>query len=191
MDKWHRYFSITAGASAFMMKTGIVCILIGLFSACGQHEQGNQHIQAQVDSLRLKLENSYKPGLGEFMLGIQVHHAKLWFAGKAGNWPLADFEAKEIHETLDDIRSYCTDRPELAYLPMITAPLDSLESAISNKDFIRFQRGFNLLTITCNNCHQITKHAFNVIQVPVTPPFSNQDFQNQPAVSQPAKNAQK
>lgn len=25
-------------------------------------------------------------GLGEFMSGIQVHHAKLYFAGSAGNW---------------------------------------------------------------------------------------------------------
>ncbi len=191
MDKWQSHVLITAVVSATMMKICIICILIGLFTACNDHEQDKQLLQAQVDSLRLKLDKSYKPGLGEFMSGIQVHHAKLWFAGKAGNWPLADFETKEIQETLEDIRSYCTDRPELAYLPMITAPLDSLNSAIRNKDFKQFQKGFSLLTITCNNCHRITKHAFNVIQIPTTPPFSNQDFQNQPEPDQPSMNAQK
>ena len=67
--------------------------------------------------------DNYKPGLGEFMSGIQVHHAKLWFAGTAANWKLADFEVGEIKETLDDVEKYCTDRPELASLPMIHPPL--------------------------------------------------------------------
>ena len=49
---------------------------------------------------------AYTPGLGEFMSGIQVHHEKLWFAGKAGNWQLADFETGEIRETIDDIQKY-------------------------------------------------------------------------------------
>jgi hypothetical protein len=114
------------------------------------------------------------------MSGIQVHHAKLWFAGKAGNWGLADFETKEIRETIDDINLYCTDRPEVASLPMIKAPLDSIDEAIRNKRIVQFKSGFVLLTNTCNNCHRTTKHEFNVIQIPVTPPFTNQVFENQP-----------
>lgn len=136
-------------------------------------------LQAQVDSLQRKIDNSYRPGLGEFMSGIQVHHAKLWFAGKAGNWGLADFETKEIGETIDDINLYCTDRPEVASLPMITPPLDSIDAAIHNKSIEQFKRGFVLLTNTCNNCHRATKHEFNVIQIPLTPPFTNQVFEPQ------------
>lgn len=113
------------------------------------------------------------------MSGIQVHHAKLWFAGKAGNWGLADFETKEIGETIDDINLYCTDRPEVASLPMITPPLDSIDAAIHNKSIEQFKRGFVLLTNTCNNCHRATKHEFNVIQIPLTPPFTNQVFEPQ------------
>ena len=37
------------------------------------------------------------------MSGIQVHHEKLWFAGTAKNWRLADFEIHEIMEAVDDI----------------------------------------------------------------------------------------
>ena len=136
-------------------------------------------LQAQVDSLQRKIDNSYRPGLGEFMSGIQVHHAKLWFAGKAGNWGLADFETKEIGETIDDINLYCTDRPEVASLPMINQPLDSINAAIRNKSIAQFKSGFLLLTNTCNNCHRATKHEFNVIQIPLTPPFTNQVFEPQ------------
>lgn len=113
------------------------------------------------------------------MSGIQVHHAKLWFAGAAGNWGLADFETKEIGETIDDINLYCTDRPEVASLPMINPPLDSINAAIRNKSIAQFKSGFLLLTNTCNNCHRATKHEFNVIRVPLTPPFTNQVFEPQ------------
>jgi hypothetical protein len=148
--------------------------------SCGGPGQEVTTVQAQIDSLQRKLENSYRPGLGEFMSGIQVHHAKLWFAGKAGNWGLADFETKEIRESIDDINLYCTDRPEVASLPMIKPPLDSIDVAIRNRSIAQFKSGFVLLTSTCNNCHRATKHEFNVIQIPVTPPFTNQVFENQP-----------
>jgi hypothetical protein len=32
---------------------------------------------------------AYTPGLGEIMTLTQMRHAKLWFAGQAGNWSLA------------------------------------------------------------------------------------------------------
>lgn len=133
-------------------------------------------MQAQIDSLQEKLSKNYKPGLGEFMLSIQVHHAKLWFAGQAENWDLANFESKEIRESLDDIQSYCSDRPEVASIPMLQSPLDSIDNAINRKSISKFNSGFIFLTNTCNSCHEVTKHAFNVIQIPTSPPFTNQVF---------------
>jgi len=162
-----------------MPKIFTCCFFLYLLTACSQRGQENQRLQAQIDSLQRRLDNSYRPGLGEFMSGIQVHHAKLWFAGQAGNWALADFETKEIREAIDDIQAYCTDRPELASLPMIKPPLDSMDEAIREKNIARFKIGFVLLTNTCNNCHRATKHEFNVIQIPSTPPFTNQVFQAQ------------
>ncbi len=148
--------------------------------ACKEPEQNTRSLQAQIDSLQRKLDSSYKPGLGEFMSDIQVHHAKLWFAGLAGNWSLSDFEMKEIIESIDGIQTYCRDRPEVVSIPMINPALDSIDVAIKNKSISQFKSGFNLLTNTCNNCHRATKHEFNVIQIPVSPPFSNQAFQNPP-----------
>ena len=53
----------------------------------------------------------YLPGLGDLMNGsMQVHHVKLWFAVQTGqNWPLAAYEVKELHETLDDIQTFFPD----------------------------------------------------------------------------------
>lgn len=149
-----------------------------LFIACNESPDVKT-LQLRIDSLDQKLSNSYSPGLGEFMSGIQVHHAKLWFAGKNENWKLADFEIHEIMEAVDDIQKYNTDRPEIKSIGMITASLDSVNAAIEKRDPAAFKSGFSILTNTCNSCHRSTDHGFNVIKVPDSPPFSNQEFKAQ------------
>ena len=152
--------------------------LVTLF-ACNQSSTNNPILQNRIDSLEKKLADSYKPGFGEFMSGIQVHHAKLWFAGQNENWKLADFEIHEIQEALADLKTYCTDRPETKEISMIDQPMDSLTNAIQHKDLTSFKAGYILLTNTCNSCHRATNHEFNVITIPANPPFSNQDFKVQ------------
>lgn len=41
------------------------------------------------------------PGLGEYMTTIQLHVGKLWFAAKASNWELANYELDELKETME------------------------------------------------------------------------------------------
>jgi hypothetical protein len=146
-----------------------------IFSACN-NQANNTALQAKVDSLNVQLAQTYKPGLGEFMSDIQVHHAKLWFSGKNQNWKLADFEMGEIKESVDGIKKYCTDRPEIKSLPILSPALDSVNNAIKAKNLQQFQKSFVFLTSSCNNCHQNTHHEFNVIKIPDTPPFTNQEF---------------
>ena len=154
-----------------MKKLAVVIAVIGILASCsnGQHAE----VQRQVDSLR---DNSYRPGLGEFMMGIQVHHAKLWFAGKNQNWRLADFEIHEIMESLDDIKLFATDRKETAFIPMLDPALDSINHAIEAKDSQAFKNSFVFLTNTCNNCHTAVHFDFNIVGIPNTVPFSNQLF---------------
>ena len=152
--------------------------LVFYLISCNQQQESERIVlQNQIDSLRSRLDSSYSPGLGEFMLSIQMHHAKIWFAGKNGNWDLANFEIDEIRETIGDINKYCTDRPEISSLPMIDQPLDSLKLAITKKNIEAFKSSFILLTNTCNNCHKVTKHGFNVIKIPDIPPVPNQLFE--------------
>lgn len=158
------------------MKLIVLISALLLLSACNRPSGHMSELEARIDSLQAELGRTYRPGLGEFMEAIQVHHAKLWFAGKAGNWDLANFEVHEIGEALGDIRAYCTNRPEVKDLGMLSTPLDSLSLAITRKDTGAFAHGFALLTATCNSCHQATGHGFNVITIPTAPPFSNQAF---------------
>jgi hypothetical protein len=95
------------------MKTTLLLVCAMAFLSCN-HSTGNTEVlEKRIDSLEKKLAASYTPGLGEFMSSIQVHHAKLWFAGQAQNWELANFEIAEIKESLDAIPLYCANRREV------------------------------------------------------------------------------
>lgn len=157
-----------------MKQASLLLFIPALLIACSN--PSNASLQARVDSLEKKIAFSYKPGLGEFMSSMQVHHAKLWFAGQNENWKLADFEINEIREALDDIPKFCIDRPEVKSIGIVLGPVDSISKAIEQKNAGGFKNNYVLLTNTCNNCHRETEHEFNVITIPTTPPVSNQKF---------------
>jgi len=155
----------------------ILCLSLSLFNlSCNQPNSQLRALQNQIDSLKLKTNDTYKSGLGEFMNGIQLHHGKLWFAGINDNWKLAKFEVQEIHEALDDVKKYITDRPETKLIKMIYPPLDSVTAAIQLQNRVLFKSSFISLTETCNSCHRVTQHEFNVITIPTSPPVTNQEF---------------
>jgi hypothetical protein len=146
-----------------------------LLSACNQQASNNkatENLATQIQDIKEK----YRPGLGEYMIGIQLHHSKLWFAGINNNWKLADYEIGEIKESFGDIKEVETDRPEVKTIDMIQPALDSLAAAITQKDEVAFKKQYEVLTATCNNCHTANKFEFNVIVTPTAPPVTNQDF---------------
>jgi hypothetical protein len=161
----------------------IAFLIVVILLSCNDSSKQVQQMQAKIDSLQKQLGNEYRPGLGEFMLGLQLHHAKLWFSGQNQNWPLADFEVHEILESLDDIRQFCVDRPEVKAIGMINPAIDSVNHAIQQKDPSSFKRGFFLLTNTCNDCHKATNHGFNVVTIPNNLPVVNQDFKSSQPIS--------
>ncbi len=115
----------------------------------------------------------YQPGLGEIMALQQMRHIKLWFAGRAGNWPLADYEIDELKEGFDEVdQRLGGDMVEKA----VGAQLATLEKTVTAKDGAAFARAFDKLTAGCNSCHQALDHAFIVIQRPTSLPYSNQSF---------------
>jgi hypothetical protein len=163
----------------FKMKIFVALLLIFSLFSCNQQAGKVQELQNRVDSLEQKLSESYKPGFGEFMMNIQAHHSKLWFAGQNENWELAKFEIDEIKESFDDILKFETDRTETKLVPMINPSIDSVNLAILKKDLKSFKSNFVFLTSTCNACHVASGHKFNLVRIPESSPFSNQDFKIQ------------
>jgi hypothetical protein len=125
---------------------------------------------------------AYSPGLGEMMSLQQMRHVKLWFAGQAENWDLAAYELDELGEGFDDIVKFHPTHKDSPVAPkdaiprMVTEPLQALRAAVEKKDSHAFERAYDSLTTSCNNCHQATNFGFNAVQTPATNPYPNQVF---------------
>ncbi len=158
-----------------MKQTFFIILTLAIY-ACNQKTDNTKVLQNRIDRLKIKLADTYKPGFGEFMSSIQAHHSKLWFAGQNENWKLADFEVHEIMETIEDIQKFQKERKESQIIGMINPALDSINYAIQQKNAALFKSSYTLLTNTCNNCHRAAEFEFNVVKIPDTQPFSNQDF---------------
>lgn len=124
----------------------------------------------------------YSPGLGEMMSLQQMRHVKLWFAGQAENWELADYELDELGEGFDDIVKFHPTHKDSPVAPkdaiprMVNEPLKNLRRAVERKDAAAFAEAYDGLTSACNSCHQATNFGFNAVQRPATNPYPNQQF---------------
>jgi hypothetical protein len=122
----------------------------------------------------------YEPGLVEFMMTVQSHHAKLWLAGNARNWELAEYQADELKELIEDISTRVPVYKDVPVGKMIEAaslpPLGDVEKAIKARDGKAFANAFDKLTAACNACHEAANRGFIVIQRPSASAFPNQSF---------------
>ncbi len=133
-------------------------------------------------SRSLAAEPGYVPGLGEIMSANQMRHLKLWYAGQAGNWPLASYEIDELEEGFADVVRFHpkhkeSPRPLTELVPEFTAgPIRALRSAVDHRSQTEFAAAHDALTQGCNGCHVAAGFSFNVVQRPTANPYSNQDF---------------
>jgi len=158
------------------MKKILLIFILALMFGCADNDKTVTSLENQIKELKEELSNSYKPGYGEIMGNIQIHHSKLWFAGEGENWELAEFEIHEIIEGLDDIEKYQKDRVENEKMFMIKPALDSISKIIEHKNLEQFKSNYEFLTESCNACHKETKYEFIKIIVPSTKPCVNQEF---------------
>jgi len=157
----------------------IFLLLILLLDACHpKANKTNSHTSMpQADSTNaVKYNSMYTPGFGELMGGIQVHHAKLWFAGTNDNWKLAQFEIHELNELLEDLHKYQSERKETKLLSMLEPAIEKLDSSISRKRESDFVQNYKYLTRLCNDCHKETQYEYIKIKIPGKPPVGNQEY---------------
>src|SRR5947199_9939413 len=93
------------------MKRLGVALIVGLLAASPLPVGGRPNSAAPDQTPKASASNedkpsTYLPGLGEFMGRIQVDHAKLWLAGQARNWELADYELTELKEVFSDVQDF-------------------------------------------------------------------------------------
>ena len=152
------------------MITRLSFLAAGLLLATLAHSPNTQAPAAKL----------WQPGLGEYMVGIQRHHAALFFAGQAGNWELASFELKEIEEGFQDAKEFQPLHEKVdvkSLLESILPPvLKPLHESIEKADKQLFAKGFEALSSACNGCHQAANVTFIEIVEPTGMPTVNQRY---------------
>lgn len=136
-----------------------------------------QALRKQIDELK---KSAYHPELGEQMLILQIRHARLWFAGEAGNWNLATFEVQELQEAFDAVVEQNPDDANLQpdrladVLPAMTrGPIADLRKAVDAKSKAAFEKAYDGLSAACTGCHHIAGNDMLVIRRPKTPLLDN------------------
>jgi hypothetical protein len=117
----------------------LLTLALGLTFGNGAQEfrvPGRQYAQATTAPDTPK---SYFPGLGEFMARIQTNHAKLWLAGEARNWELAEYQLDEMKEVFSDVQDFIPRYKDIPVGDMIdaimTGIISDLERAIGSSGF--------------------------------------------------------
>jgi hypothetical protein len=121
------------------------------------------------------------PGLGEYMTTIQLHAAKLWFAVKASNWRLAEYELHELEETMEVVKKLHVEKNGVKISNVMDGVLQTqivqLEKSIKQKSPAEFQKFYDETLSACNGCHTESGHPFIQVIRPVAPPVTNQKWE--------------
>src|SRR5258708_39163596 len=100
---------------AILLRFAVVISTALLLGACSQSNDHTLQLQAKIDSLKDQLKKTYVPGTGEVRTKIQIHHGKLWFAGKSSNWLLAQNQESLIRRGFRTLQQYHDQNPEAQY----------------------------------------------------------------------------
>jgi len=121
------------------------------------------------------------PGLGEYMTTIQLHAGKLWFAAKAANWDLAEYELDELKETMEAAKALNAEKNGIKISNVLDSVIQTqvaeLLDAIKHKSPAEFQKSYAETLSACNGCHTEAGYKFIHIIRPSAPPVTNQQWE--------------
>jgi biopolymer transport protein ExbB/TolQ len=121
------------------------------------------------------------PGLGEYMTTIQLHAGKLWFAAKASNWELAEYELDELKETTEAAKTLNAEKNGIKISNVLDSVLQTqvtqLAESIKRKSPVEFQKTYDETLSACNGCHTEAGYKFIHIVRPTAPPVTNQKWE--------------
>jgi hypothetical protein len=123
----------------------------------------------------------FNPGIGDLMnLIVQPRHTKLWFAGRSGNWVLAEYEIKELRSALANVAkarpAFRNQAVGETIQTFMNGPFGAIEAAIRDRDGNKFAEAYAGVNGGCNACHSALNQPQVVIKIPELAAYPDQDF---------------
>ena len=110
-----------------------------------------------------------QPGLGRIMPDIGTRTWKLFYAAKAGNWPLAKFQLKEVRGLME-LAAFTRPKYEENLNQFLAEKWKPLEDALAREDFRAFEALFHDAIESANAYHELRDKPYIRWKLPETPP---------------------
>ncbi len=111
-----------------------------------------------------------QPGLGTIMIEFGHRFYVAYYAAKAGNWKLAEYQ---IHELVEAQEVAEVTRPKYteALKSFEHGAMADLQKAIKAKEWKLFDAKYTQATNACNACHKSTGHPYIQYRLPKEAPL--------------------
>jgi hypothetical protein len=166
-------------------------VLTAALTAACRPAAGNAN--AAGDAAEIERLKKLVPSQSHTMQDVGFHWTNLWFAGQAGNWPLARFYFDEAHQhilwtiAIRPIRKDPDGRD--VDLPSIFQAVDSslfaaVKIAIEQKNGPQFAAAYKSALDGCYSCHKSSGKPYLHPILPTAPAQTIIDFNPEPAPAQ-------
>ncbi len=136
--------------------------------------------QPSLESLaaRVKALDDLIPSQSHMMADVSEHFTNLWFAGKAENWPLADFYLSETRSHLRwAVRRIPVRKDNAGHdvnldhilTAFENSQLAQLKQVIAQKNKPGFERTYTESLTVCYSCHKAADKPYLRLQIPTEP----------------------
>jgi hypothetical protein len=161
-----------ARLSLAIVSLGVVSTLCGrgLSSPLATQEQRSEDVAARVKALEDLI-----PDQAHIMEDVGDHFTNLWFAGRAQNWPLADFYLSETKSHLRWAVRRIPVRKDNAGRDVNlgnilqgfeNSQLTQLKQTIDRKDAAGFEQVYKDSLTVCYSCHKASDKPYLRPQIP-------------------------
>lgn len=110
-----------------------------------------------------------QPGLARIMPEVGQRTWKLYYAAKAGNWPLAKFQYKEVRG-LFEMGAITRPKHADALNEFMEQGWKEVGEAVDRKDFEAFEAAFHRSIEAANAYHELKEKPYLIWKLPDTPP---------------------
>ena len=159
--------------------TALLCFVL-VMSTCGCEQASPAAPSPPPDDLaaRVKAVEDLIPSQSHMMADVGDHFTNLWFAGRAENWPLADFYLSETKSHLrwavrgipirEDKQGHDINLGNILQA-FENSQLAQLKALIDRKDEAGFEKIYKESLTICYSCHKAVDKPYLRPQVPAEP----------------------
>lgn len=164
-------------------------LIVQLAGSLPAFAQANEAASAQPDMVALRAEierlKTIVPDQSHVMKDVDYHFSNLWFAGKAKNWPLADFYWKETMAHIKWAVRIIPVRKDNAGMEIkLDEILQAIEmtpsmqmgGVVKEQDSDKFEPTYRSVLEGCYLCHKASDKPYLRLQIPERPATSIINF---------------